>query len=168
MSFRWAAPEASILVVWPESGLEISCLLVCQPTTVYATYGLPRNQICFQEKHRFCGHHLFYVPNDAVVLGTTSQVLQHGSLCNSYASDVYSFGIVVWEVITRKLPWADVPDDDLYRRVVVVKNRPEMPSDAPPSLAKIAQECWAHSSRKRPKMRAIIEQFKIDGWEELR
>ncbi|CAM9606844.1 unnamed protein product, partial [Hapterophycus canaliculatus] len=39
---------------------------------------------------------------------------------STYASDVYSFGIVAWEVLSRELPWANVTHPrDVYIRVVL-------------------------------------------------
>lgn len=49
---------------------------------------------------------------------------------NSFASDVYSFRIVAWEVITRQLPWADQPlDRDIFVRVVMCEGRSTIPAD---------------------------------------
>lgn len=69
---------------------------------------------------------------------------------SSYASDVYSFGIVAWEVLSRQVPWAgEALARDIYRRVVFKGDRPEMPADAPDDIADIVRRCWAGTPRKR-------------------
>ena len=75
---------------------------------------------------------------------------------SSYASDVYSFGIVVWEVLSRKVPWAEEAlPRDIYRRVVFKGDRPDMPVDAPDDIAGIVRQCWSGRPERRPSARQI-------------
>lgn len=64
-------------------------------------------------------------------------------------SDVYSYGVVVWEIISRQLPWQGVSPDGVYLKVVIHGKRPEKPPGAPPLLASLMEQCWLGSPEER-------------------
>ncbi|CBJ30846.1 similar to CG1848-PA, isoform A/ leucine rich repeat protein [Ectocarpus siliculosus] len=69
----------------------------------------------------------------------------------SKASDVYSFGMVAWEVLTRQTPWADqTRPRDIFLRVVMREERPAIPADAPVDIAEMVRSCWAQEPLDRP------------------
>lgn len=68
----------------------------------------------------------------------------------SYESDVFSFGVVVWEVLSRKTPWMDECLRNLYVRVVLKEDRLEIPVDSPADMAKVISACWAGVPKNRP------------------
>ena len=75
----------------------------------------------------------------------------------SYASDIYSFGVVVWEVLSRKMPWAEECRRNIYVRVVIKEQRPEIPVDSPPDLANIVNACWNCVPSNRPAFSDIMD-----------
>ncbi|CBJ30083.1 putative CTR1-like protein kinase/ leucine rich repeat-containing protein [Ectocarpus siliculosus] len=85
---------------------------------------------------------------------TAPEVLEKQT--TSKASDVYSFGIVVWEVLSRQLPWADQAQPrDIYLRVVIHGDRPALPADAPVDIADMLLGCWAQEPTERPTFQAL-------------
>lgn len=79
----------------------------------------------------------------------------------SFASDVYSFGIVAWEVLSMEIPWADEAlPFDIYTRVVFKGDRPEIPGDAPDDIASVLRACWAGPPQERPTSGEIWEILK--------
>ncbi|CAM9117979.1 unnamed protein product, partial [Laminaria digitata] len=68
----------------------------------------------------------------------------------SYESDVYSFEVVVWEVLSRKIPWADECLRSIYVRVMIKDDRLDIPVDAATDVANIIQACWAGVPKDRP------------------
>ncbi len=76
------------------------------------------------------------------------------------ASDIYSFAMICWEVVTRRLPYSDpktgllVGDRDWSEQVVaplVIQGRREIiPDDCPSELAMVIQACWAQDPTQRP------------------
>ncbi|CAM9307947.1 unnamed protein product [Laminaria digitata] len=84
---------------------------------------------------------------------------------STYASDVYSFGIVVWEVLSRELPWATVTHPrDIYIHVVLNELRPTIPDGAHTYMADVARACWAGEPGVRPTFSAMVEGMKANPW----
>ncbi|CAM9474591.1 unnamed protein product, partial [Choristocarpus tenellus] len=71
-------------------------------------------------------------------------------------SDVYSFGILVWEIVTRKLPWAELvrPMDVVLE--ICRGRRPDVPADSPGILGQLMKLCWASSPADRPAFSKIV------------
>lgn len=76
----------------------------------------------------------------------------------TFASDVYSFGMVAWEVVSRQVPWADEAlPQDIYIRVVFRGDRPVVPADAPADIVDIIQACWAGAPEQRPPASNVLD-----------
>ena len=79
------------------------------------------------------------------------------------SSEVYSYGIIVSELLTAKVPWS-APDPGTGRpytaltlRLAVNRGvRPELPSDPESQvLAQLAKDCWQGEPTDRPSFNAI-------------
>eukprot|EP01127_Copromyxa_protea_P020928 TRINITY_DN7069_c0_g1_i1.p1 TRINITY_DN7069_c0_g1~~TRINITY_DN7069_c0_g1_i1.p1 ORF type:complete len:562 (+),score=85.34 TRINITY_DN7069_c0_g1_i1:30-1715(+) len=71
--------------------------------------------------------------------------------------DVYSFGIILWQMFTLKEPFENYNMwNEFYDAVVTRKERPEIPEDAPETLRELIESCWSHDRLKRPHFPAII------------
>ena len=60
-------------------------------------------------------------------------------------ASVFSFGVVIWEMVTRKQPWEGVNHLDLMKKVPSGE-RLEIPENCHPELRKIIQDCWEDAS----------------------
>ena len=95
--------------------------------------------------------------------GVVRVLILYGSSCSlvyqapevilheSYSSnaDVYSFGICLWQLITREVPYASMtPIQAAY--AVAEGNRPDIPASTPHRLQEIITACWDQDSHKRP------------------
>eukprot|EP00698_Gefionella_okellyi_P020823 TRINITY_DN6616_c0_g1_i1.p1 TRINITY_DN6616_c0_g1~~TRINITY_DN6616_c0_g1_i1.p1 ORF type:complete len:306 (-),score=51.19 TRINITY_DN6616_c0_g1_i1:41-892(-) len=74
-------------------------------------------------------------------------------------ADVYSFGIILWEMCAREIPYEDFDDEMKIAEAVLIKqHRPTIPSYVPPDLAKLIRTCWDDNADKRPTP-AQIQQY---------
>ncbi len=70
-------------------------------------------------------------------------------------SDVFSYGVVVWEVITTEIPFAHIKGDFKIMQAICDGKRPEIPSDCSSELQHLLQCCWENDYNKRPTMEQI-------------
>lgn len=73
----------------------------------------------------------------------------------SEKADVYSFGIVMWEMLTRKQPFADRNFMGVTMDVLEGK-RPGVPHDCPEAFKNVMTRCWHAKQEKRPSMAEVI------------
>ncbi|KAG8046750.1 hypothetical protein GUJ93_ZPchr0008g11543 [Zizania palustris] len=70
--------------------------------------------------------------------------------------DVYSFGIVLWELITGDLPFANMTAVQAAFAVVNRGVRPVIPRDCLPTLGEIMTRCWDANPDARPPFTEIV------------
>lgn len=75
-------------------------------------------------------------------------------------ADVFSFGIIIWEVLFRQIPYQGMNSVQVSIAVITQGMRPPIPSDTPPELSSLMQDCWNINPEKRPVFDDIIERLK--------
>jgi serine/threonine protein kinase len=84
------------------------------------------------------------------------------------AVDVYSYGVILWELATRQTPWSDIVRDDLprleffrvFNMALQMGRRPGIPvcvATAYPDYVKILERCWAGDPGDRPLFPEVAE-----------
>ncbi|CAG8482224.1 7243_t:CDS:2 [Dentiscutata heterogama] len=75
--------------------------------------------------------------------------------------DIYSFSIVLWELASQKMPFADVTSvTDLIEKVSKNKERPQLIEGTPPEYEEIMKLGWSPHPIKRPTADMIYSKLK--------
>jgi serine/threonine protein kinase len=74
----------------------------------------------------------------------------------SELADVYSFGIIMWEMATRKQPYAGRNFMGVSLDVLEGK-RPQVPADCPAEYRAMMTQCWKGKPKKRPTMEEVVQ-----------
>jgi hypothetical protein len=83
----------------------------------------------------------------------------HESQVFTAKSDSYCFALLLWEMLTKRTPFADVPDSAFKNAIVVRGKRPDIPADTPDGLARLIRDCWATDPDDRPSFSKIVRLF---------
>mmetsp|Transcript_26899 Transcript_26899/g.25959 ORF Transcript_26899/g.25959 Transcript_26899/m.25959 type:complete len:121 (+) Transcript_26899:1-363(+) len=89
------------------------------------------------------------------------EILENKAYTNK--ADVYSYGIVLWELICREPPFKNYNAHDIIYRVINYKERPSysaIPPDCPKDLLSIMGKCWDQNPDNRPPFEDIIRGLK--------
>ena len=85
---------------------------------------------------------------------TAPEVLK--SLRYTNSADVYSYGIVMWEVAARRDPYGGMPPFQVVFAVGNSGMRPDVPDDCPSPIAELMRECWQEAADSRPSFEQIV------------
>ncbi|KAM6176025.1 mitogen-activated protein kinase kinase kinase 20 isoform 3-T3 [Erethizon dorsatum] len=78
------------------------------------------------------------------------------SLPVSETCDTYSYGVVLWEMLTREVPFKGLEGLQVAWLVVEKNERLTIPSSCPRSFAELLHQCWEADAKKRPSFKQII------------
>eukprot|EP00041_Stephanoeca_diplocostata_P010103 m.160349 g.160349 ORF g.160349 m.160349 type:complete len:568 (-) comp18022_c0_seq1:286-1989(-) len=78
--------------------------------------------------------------------------------------DVYSFGVLMWELVTRRRPWAEIPNQTYLKYFTSLKDkvirgeRPHLAPGAPCSehYRTLMEKCWSNDASQRPVFKTIV------------
>jgi hypothetical protein len=81
---------------------------------------------------------IFYL---LVFIGVTSELtsLNYYRKCRC---DVYSFGVILWELATLRMPWGGMNPMQVVGAVGFQDRRLDIPKEIDPLVARIIWECW--------------------------
>src|SRR2546429_2998926 len=65
-------------------------------------------------------------------------------------SDIYSFGMIMWEFTTGKKPFHDRPHNHCLILDILKGERPQITDDTPEFYAELMKRCWDHNPENRP------------------
>eukprot|EP01118_Nematostelium_gracile_P007130 TRINITY_DN2304_c0_g1_i1.p1 TRINITY_DN2304_c0_g1~~TRINITY_DN2304_c0_g1_i1.p1 ORF type:complete len:531 (-),score=133.00 TRINITY_DN2304_c0_g1_i1:70-1662(-) len=76
----------------------------------------------------------------------------------SYKSDVFSFGVIMWEMVARKLPWGEMDQVKVILAVLDGKTL-EIPEKTPSELATLMKSCWRTNPEDRPTAQGLFDKL---------
>ena len=77
----------------------------------------------------------------------------------NHKADVYSFGIIFWEMNAGKRPFSGLSRDTYYEQVVHGGGRPHLSKKWPSELNKLIGDCWNVDSDSRPTFEVIVDRI---------
>jgi len=77
----------------------------------------------------------------------------------SEKTDVYSFGLIMWELLTYSTPFEGLSTEDLKIQATSEVNplRPSIPKDCPTEYESLMKDCWQYSTKDRPTFNQVLK-----------
>eukprot|EP01018_Ginkgo_biloba_P022811 Gb_34740 [translate_table: standard] len=74
--------------------------------------------------------------------------------------DVYSFGVILWELATLRMPWSGMNPMQVVGAVGFQNRRLDIPKEIDPMVARIIWECWQNDPSLRPSFSQLMAALK--------
>ncbi|XP_044074276.1 mitogen-activated protein kinase kinase kinase 7-like isoform X1 [Siniperca chuatsi] len=78
------------------------------------------------------------------------------SLPVSETCDTYSYGVVLWEMLTREVPFKGFEGLQVAWLVVEKQERLTIPTCCPASFAELMRKCWQADPKERPQFKQVL------------
>lgn len=86
------------------------------------------------------------------------ELLKNGLL--TPAADIYSFGMLVWELVVGRAPYPKKCHNDIIVDVVDGK-RPTIPAHCPSDIIALIQDCWHQDRTMRPSFSQVGDRLEV-------
>ena len=73
--------------------------------------------------------------------------------------DVYSFGILVWQMARDKIPFKGLNKEEFMRNIVAGGQRPKLDKSWPVGFSSLLQKCWNTDASQRPSFSRLVSDF---------
>jgi len=83
------------------------------------------------------------------------EVIRHETY--SQTADMYSYAIVLWQLLTREEPFANLGQIEAAVSVSMEHARPPLPSGTPRPVLDLIEECWREDPQQRPSFDDIAD-----------
>ncbi|MBN3310371.1 M3K10 kinase, partial [Amia calva] len=77
----------------------------------------------------------------------------------SKSSDVWSFGVLLWELLTGEVPYREIDALAVAYGVAMNKLTLPIPSTCPEPFVRLLEECWSSNPHSRPSFKTILDQL---------
>ncbi|ESO97140.1 hypothetical protein LOTGIDRAFT_180583 [Lottia gigantea] len=74
----------------------------------------------------------------------------------SETCDTWSYGVVLWELLTHQVPFNGIDGFQVAWLIVEKGERLTIPSTCPPCFGKLMRHCWENDPKKRPQFKQIL------------
>lgn len=83
------------------------------------------------------------------------------SKCAVYTEkvDLYNFAMLLWQLMSRQVPYVGRHAAQVVREVLRNNLRPEFPASVPNEVRALAASCWATAEDTRPSAEAVVVQL---------
>jgi len=71
-------------------------------------------------------------------------------------TDVYSYGMVLWEIASRELPYKNAPDDMMAGIWIMKGKNEKVPENTPKMYKTIIDQAWEKTPEKRPQTYEMV------------
>lgn len=71
-------------------------------------------------------------------------------------ADVYSFGIMLWQMARDRVPFKGYDRDEFLKQVVYNHERPKLDKSWPGGFSALLRQCWATEPFLRPSFTTIV------------
>ncbi|CAD8210835.1 unnamed protein product [Paramecium pentaurelia] len=76
-------------------------------------------------------------------------------------ADVFSFGIILWEIAAREPPYRNITGLQVSLDVLNNDFRPTIPKKTPEVFTRLTKRCWDRDPEKRPSFKEIIKELEM-------
>lgn len=78
----------------------------------------------------------------------------------STKADIYSLAVTMWELVARKIPFAEHNNEDIPMIVKMEEERPDIPEKCNAIVKKMIEWCWKQDPNERPSASELLQFIK--------